>query len=267
MLQRVLLLGFNLAVASALSFDSHGSSQQGAVAKLSNNQCVNCHAKSSLPANISSRYLDWHFSAHKTNGIGCDKCHGGDATARDAQRAHKGITLSSQKESRLSSENLPETCGSCHKAVVNSFVESVHYQKLNSSGLGPSCNTCHSHMGSSVATFPTDAATYCTLCHNSTNGLLPQRPDIPAKAKKVMESIGRATYAVKFAQDLLKEAQDRKVDVAEQIEDMRLLQQLLHETKVGWHSFTLEGARVKAEKAFEESLRIRDQLMRKLGRT
>jgi hypothetical protein len=82
-----------------------------------------------------------------------------------------------------------------------------------------------------------------------------------------MESIGRATYAVKLAQDLLKEAQDRRLDVAEQIEDMRLLQQLLQEAKVGWHSFTLEGTRVKAEKAFEEGLRIRDQLMKKLKRT
>jgi hypothetical protein len=47
---------------------------------------------------------------------------------------------------------------------------------------------------------------------------------------------------------------------------MRLLQQLFLEAKVGWHAFTLEGPRVKAEKAFEESLRIRDQLMKKLGR-
>jgi hypothetical protein len=266
MFRRTLLLAFSIVVASALNFNSHGSSQQRAAAKFSNNQCVNCHAKSSLPANISSRYLDWHFSAHKTNGVGCDRCHGGDATTRDPQRAHKGVTPSSQQESRLSLANLPETCGACHKAVVNSFVESVHYEKLKSSGLGPSCNTCHSHMASSVATFPTDAATYCTLCHNSISGILPQRPDIPAKAKKVMESIGRATYAVRFAQDLLKDAQHRKLDVTKQIEDMRLLQILLHESKVGWHAFTLEGARVKAEKAFEESLRLRDLLMRKLGR-
>jgi hypothetical protein len=210
--------------------------------------------------------MDWHFSAHKTNGVGCDKCHGGDATAGDPRRAHIGVTPSTRKESRLSLERLPETCGVCHKAIVNSFVESVHFQKLKTSRLGPSCNTCHGHMASSVASFPTEAATYCTFCHNSINGLLPQRPDIPAKAKGVMQSIGRASYGVKFAQDLLKEAQDRKLDVAEETEDMRLLQQLLHEAKVGWHSFTLEGAGVKAEKAFEESLRMRDVLLRKLGR-
>ena len=266
MLRRLLVLSFCVAVAVTIVYDSHGASQR-AEAQLRNNQCVQCHARASMPSDISGRYLDWHFSTHKANGVGCDRCHGGDATVVDARNAQTGIIHSSRKESRLSLENLPETCGACHKAIVNSFVESVHYQKLKTSGLGPSCNTCHTHMASSVATFPTDAATYCTLCHNSINGILPQRPDIPASAKKVMESIGRATYAVKLAQDLLKEAQDRRLDVAEQIEDMRLLQQLLQEAKVGWHSFTLEGTRVKAEKAFEEGLRIRDQLMKKLKRT
>jgi hypothetical protein len=211
--------------------------------------------------------MDWHFSVHRINGVGCDKCHGGDVTADDARRAHIGVIPSTRKESRLSLERLPETCGACHKAIVNSFVESVHFEKLKTSGLAPSCNTCHRHMASSVASFPSEAATYCTFCHNSINGILPQRPDIPAKAKRVMESIGRASYGMKFAQDLLKEAQDRKLDVAEETEDIRLLRGLLHEAKVGWHSFTLEGARVKAEKAFEESLRLRDRLSKKLGRT
>ena len=82
-----------------------------------------------------------------------------------------------------------------------------------------------------------------------------------------MGSIGRADYALKFAQNILKEAQDRKLGVTEELEDMKLLQQLMSEAKVGWHSFTLEGARVKAEKAFEESMRIRDALLKKLGRT
>jgi hypothetical protein len=121
-------------------------------------------------------------------------------------------------------------------------------------------------MASSVATFPTEAATYCTLCHNSINGMLPQRPEIPAKARKVMESIGRATFALKFAQDRLKEALAQKVNVAEQTEDLRLLQQLVLETKVGWHAFNLDGVQVKADKAFAEGLRIRDELASKLER-
>ena len=129
MLRRFLVLSFCAAVGVIIVYDSGGASQQPD-SRYSKNQCVNCHAKSSLP-NLSSRYMDWHFSAHKTYGVGCDRCHGGDATARDPQRAHKGVIPSSSKQSRLSLERLPETCGTCHKAVVNSFVESVHYQKLN----------------------------------------------------------------------------------------------------------------------------------------
>ena len=267
MLQRVLLLSFSIAVASTVVVDSLGLSQRRTAAPYSDNQCVNCHAGISQPIGISRRYLDWHFSKHKTEGVGCDNCHGGDAASRDAKKAHKGVINPSQNESRLSLVNLPETCGSCHKAIVNSFVESVHYKKLKLSGLGPSCNTCHTHMASTVATHPKEASTYCTFCHNSINGLLPQRPEIPAKAQRLMESLGRASYGVKWVQELLKEAQQRKLSVAEQIEDLRLLEGLVYEAKIGWHALNLDGVQVKADKAFEESARIRQQLMKKLGKT
>jgi len=63
---------------------------------------------------------------------------------------------------------------------------------------------------------------------------------------------------------LLKAAQDRKLDTSEQAADMKALQQLLREARAGWHTFNLDNVPVKSEKAFEESLRIRDQLMKKL---
>ena len=81
-----------------------------------------------------------------------------------------------------------------------------------------------------------------------------------------MESLGRASYGIQYAQELLKAAQARKLDVAEQAGDMKLLQQLLYEARVGWHAFNLDGVRVKSEKAFDESLRIRDQLTKKIER-
>ena len=264
MLCRLIVVGFCLAVSLIHAFDSSGATQRREEAR-SNNECVNCHAKASESVLIN-RYLDWHFSPHRDSGVGCDKCHGGDSAAREKQLAHKGIASSSLKESRLSLENLPETCGACHKAIANSFVESVHYQTLKRTGLGPSCNTCHNHMASSVARFPSDAATYCIFCHNSINSPFPQKPEIPAKAKVVMEFLGRASYGIKYAQDLLKAAQARNLDVAEQAADMKLLQQLLYEARVGWHAFNLDGVRVKSEKAFDESLRIRDQLTKKIER-
>jgi hypothetical protein len=265
MLQKIVQLGFAFGIAGALSLGSEQSQQQGSTGISPDNQCVNCHSKSSQSKSLTGRYLEWHFSAHRTKGVGCDSCHGGDASARDARTAHRGVFGPAERESRVNFEKLPETCGVCHKAVVNSFIESAHYKVLSSSRLGPSCNTCHAHMASSVAMFPGDAATYCTHCHNTINGLLPQKPDIPANARKVMESIGRAKYAIIWAQSLLKEAQDRKLNVAEELADMRLVQQLFFEAKVGWHSFSLEGAGIKAEKAFEESLRLREVLMKKLG--
>lgn len=262
MLKKLLLLSSALAITGLL-FESSGSSQ-GDSAAFKNNRCVDCHSGISSPLSISSRYLDWHVSAHRKGGVGCEKCHGGDPTTRDLQKAHKGVLPSSQIGSRIHQASLPETCGACHSVIANAFIESTHYQRLKSSGLGPSCNTCHGHMGLSVTTHPSEAATFCTFCHNAINGTLPKRPDIPQKAQKVMESIGRANYIVIWVGELLNEAAKRKIDATEQAEDMRLLRGLLNEAKVAWHVFNLDGVQTKADKAFEEGVRIRDQLMKKL---
>jgi hypothetical protein len=167
---------------------SNGSEVLGAPA-VSPNRCVECHARLNAPRELAGRYLDWHFSKHARANVTCEKCHGGDPDAKDATAAHKGILASSQPESRLNRKNLPETCGACHREIANSFFESTHYKRLKESGMGPSCTTCHMHMASTIATSPMEASNYCTYCHNSLNGLLDRRPDIPQKAEQLMRSL------------------------------------------------------------------------------
>jgi mono/diheme cytochrome c family protein len=120
-------------------------------------------------------------------------------------------------------------------------------------------------MASAVARYPSEGAAYCTYCHNPINGLQPQRPDIPKKAKTVLEALGRANYMSTWVNDLLKEAQQKKLSVTVEEEDIRLLKMLLQEAKAGWHSFNFEGAETKANKAYEEGLDIKERLSRKLG--
>ena len=158
------------------------SASQENLARFKDNNCIGCHSRLSSPKAMSDRYADWHLSAHKESGIGCEKCHGGDPSVRDEKSAHKGVLPPSNAGSRLHQQNLPETCGTCHKEVTSSFVESTHYQKLKDSRLGPSCTTCHAHMASAIVTYPDEGAAFCAYCHNSLNGLQPQRPEIPAKA-------------------------------------------------------------------------------------
>jgi hypothetical protein len=266
MLKKLVLLSFALVAAGSYYPESFGAPAQDAASSPRGNQCVDCHARVGTPREVAGRYLDWHFSAHGRANVGCNSCHGGDPAATDAATAHRGVIPSVQAGSRLHRTRLPETCGACHKAVVNSFVESTHYKVLAASGLGPSCTTCHGHMASSVAAYPIEAAALCTRCHNTIDGLLPRRPEIPQYARDTMEAIVRANYMATLAAELLAEAERRKVDVAAEADDLRLMRGTLAEARVGWHAFTVGGVQAKAEKAFEDGVRVRDALSKKLGR-
>jgi len=228
------------------------------------NECVWCHSRLSTPAEMSTRFLDWRASRHASTGVTCDKCHGGDPTARDQTRAHAGVLAPSRKESRLHEMNAPETCGSCHRAVVSSFVESKHYQQLKASEGGPSCISCHGHMASSVARAPDEGRSLCTFCHNVLNGPLPQRPDIVKNAKTTLDAIARTDYMVVWINELLEQARKKKLNVKAEVEDLRLLKVTIAEAKTGWHAFTLETPAMKATKAFDQALKIKDSLSKKL---
>ena len=269
MVKRISFLLFLLLLVFTCAgsfFDAAASRRQKIRVALKSDNCVSCHEKLKGPLEVSARYMEWHLSPHRANGVGCEKCHGGDPATSDLKSAHSLMLPPRDPRSRLNSKNLPETCGTCHKAVVSSFVESTHYGKLKDGGLGPSCITCHGHMASKIARYPSEGAAFCSFCHNTVNGPQPRRPEIPDRARVTLESIGRANYMVVWITDLLGEAQKKNIVAREEREDLRLLQVTLSEAKIGWHSFDLEGPRIKAERAFEEGIRIRDRLQKKLGR-
>jgi hypothetical protein len=214
---------------------------------------------------MSNRFLDWRASRHAAAGVTCDKCHGGDAAASDSPKAHAGMFPPGDRASRLHEINAPETCGSCHKAVVSSFVESEHYRLLKASEVGASCTSCHGHMGSSVARAPFEGESLCTFCHNTVNGPLPQRPDIVKKAKSTLDAIARTNYMVLWINQLLDQAGKKRLNVAAEKEDLRLLKVTLAEVKTGWHAFSLEGSATKAGKSFDEAVKVKDNLSKKLG--
>jgi 3-mercaptopyruvate sulfurtransferase SseA len=102
--------------------------------------------------------------------VSCEKCHGGDPTSDDPDKAHEGMVRDP------SLENSERACGECHDRIVNTAKESLHsiadplmnslkercseeqWNKLNSDdGLKRQCLSCHNNS--------------CGTCHVS-------RPDI-----------------------------------------------------------------------------------------
>ena len=194
------------------------SAAQEAKPDYKNNNCVSCHSGLLDPLRLGNRYLEWQFSRHRDKGVSCEKCHGGDPSAKDKQIAHAGVSLASDRQSKLYWKNQPETCGACHQNVASVFVESAHYKRLNGIGLGPSCNTCHAHMATRVIYSPVDTASLCSRCHNSINSLKPS-PEIPARAKETMMALQRADYVIRWARLLLDNGRRWNLSINEETND------------------------------------------------
>ena len=231
----------------------------------SQNHCVICHSQIIEPITLSNRYFEWHSSVHKDTGVSCEKCHGGDAAAVDKAKAHVGILPSMNQQSSIHFRNLATTCKACHQGVVNMFVESKHYQNLKSIGLGPSCSTCHAHMATEVILSPQQISNLCTYCHNTINGALPPRPDVPAKAEVVLQALNRADVAVAWAASLLREAEMRRRNVAVERLQVTAAQGMLKDAKFTWHAFDLELTQKKADEAFASAMKAKEELGKKVA--
>lgn len=231
-----------------------------------NNSCVECHSGLTEPVHQVNRYLEWHFSVHKDKGIGCDKCHGGDPSAKARDAAHKGVLKPSDRASRLFTWNQPDTCRGCHQNVADAFTKSNHFIKLKSAGLGPSCNTCHVHMASKVLHSPEEVASNCSNCHNTVNGLLVPRPDIPETARDNVMAFQRSNFIIEWTQLLLTEAERRGLDVTAEKKSLEEASTLSRDAKVQWHTFYLGNVRQLADASFNKAVKARDSLRRKLSR-
>jgi hypothetical protein len=245
------------------SAERNGAPQQSKPSYKDNN-CVGCHSQLLEPLGVSSRFLEWRLSRHEEKGVSCEKCHGGDPSAKDKEGAHRGVLQSSNQQSRLHRKNQPETCNACHQAVVGAFVQSTHYQRLKGIGLGPSCNTCHAHMATEVVYSPTETANLCAQCHDAINFIRPS-PEIPARAKETMMALQRADAVINWAQLLLAGGQRQNQTLNSEENELRLVEEALGKAKVNWHAFDLETARRRADDVYFKGAKVKDALRKKLG--
>jgi hypothetical protein len=128
------------------------------------NQCVACHQREVLPISLGHSFDDWRGSAHGRGGVGCEKCHGGDAAATDAAVGHKGVLPAVDPESLVNPRRLAATCGACHEKELGAYAETVHAHEVKAQGKGATCSTCHGAMATSLPS-ANELSARCAVCH------------------------------------------------------------------------------------------------------
>ncbi len=128
------------------------------------NKCFDCHL--AQQRDEDSNHLEaWQDSAHARGGVGCQDCHGGDASTLVQVQAHRGVRHSFSKKAPTHWRNLPATCGSCHKRLYGSLLESEHWQLFEQGQRrAPTCATCHGPLAV-VGLGPGGLDAECSSCH------------------------------------------------------------------------------------------------------
>lgn len=184
-------------LAVGLLFASPSSAQES--------RCASCHyANPNAPR--QDHLQSWDNSPHDRNSVGCEKCHGGNATSFERSQAHRGILNSRNAASPANRRNLPKTCGGCHVGPFAAFQESRHYQLLQSGNdSGPSCSTCHGSVDGRLLSAKA-VASRCDSCHGP-NGTAP-RTDRARQVREQYEALSAVRQEMKLAQSLIKRVND-----------------------------------------------------------
>src|SRR3989304_8436223 len=154
------MIAFPLLVAGLLGLPQNA---QGRAGGTSPNACVPCPEQ--LPATTAAghSFQAWRASPHGRAGATCDKCHGGNPAAANAEAAHQGVYSSRESRSLVYYTRIPATCGSCPPPELEFFSHSRHYNQLVTTGRGPNCVTCHGSMAIQGLS-PGDMGNTCSAC-------------------------------------------------------------------------------------------------------
>jgi len=159
----------------------------------SENRCAVCHLRIVWTESRITHADEWVTSRHALYGVGCEKCHGGDAKTSDETLAHRGVKNGAEVLRLAYATTLPGTCGRCHRAEVAEFARSAHQQLLlKGDATAPTCTSCHSSMAADVPS-PAALEAQCLHCHGAD---LPDRAHV---ARRELEELARLRIILKRA--------------------------------------------------------------------
>ncbi len=219
-----------------------------------NNSCIECHKDLPAGSYAGHKFSDYTGSVHDRNSVRCEACHGGDPLHADKVTAHKGVFRSGDPKSAVYFRNLPQTCGKCHGEELVNFSRSRHYAELKTSGRGPSCVTCHGSMGTFILTSG-QIREFCTVCHNSKRGIL---PNVPQEVQNVLSMMELADTVVRWSEESVKEAQKANKSTPESEKQLALAIGYMKHARLSWHTFRLEDVTAHIRNAYSSAKKARD---------
>ena len=226
-------------------------------------RCADCHF--SRPEAPNPDHLaDWDHSAHGRNNVGCEKCHGGDATTFESLIAHRDVLNSTNPASPVNRQNLPRTCGTCHAGPFVAFQGSQHFALLEKGDTRvPVCTTCHGAAGFNRPS-ARSLETRCAQCHGP-RGIAP-RAERAEAARTLYDALHDSRDSLKAARPIINRVTDKgrraQLDDAYQQAEVPLIQavQAGHQFVYDTLKERLSVARQRIEALFTEIVNPRPQL-------
>ncbi|MGD0546562.1 MAG: cytochrome b/b6 domain-containing protein, partial [Terracidiphilus sp.] len=105
--------------------------------------CGRCHGQKFLVGSNGESAQSFASYQESVHGLAVEKGSTKAAVCTDCHGAHE-ILPANDAQSPIYKFNVPATCGKCHAAVADAFMQSIHGQGLaRGNGLSPVCTDCH----------------------------------------------------------------------------------------------------------------------------
>jgi hypothetical protein len=197
--------------------------------------CVACHQK-----NADETLELFAHSTHSRRNLSCKECHGGDASANEKQLAH-----SQNFTGKMTSNQILERCGSCHKTQLATFQSSRHYP-AHKNMARVDCVQCHGAHTVGKLQGDSNFAYVCAGCHG-----LEYLPELPSPLQKTLGQTDEI-------RNLWRDLEEQGVKPAD--ESVKLRRELRHQVGEWVHATDVKAAQENAAKFFEMGDRLKKLL-------
>jgi cytochrome b subunit of formate dehydrogenase len=107
------------------------------------NTCGRCHGQKFIVQTNGESVQTFMSYQESVHGLATEKGSQKAAVCTDCHGSHEILPANDEK-SPIYKFNVPQTCGKCHGAISQTFMQSIHGQGISrGNGLSPVCTDCH----------------------------------------------------------------------------------------------------------------------------